>query len=423
MDKFVIKGGKTLSGRVEVNGAKNAALPIMAAAILSTDKVKIKNVPDLKDVRTMAEVLISLGMSIEADYESKEMVLKVDNKLSSEAQYELIKQMRASFVVLGPLLARFGKARVALPGGCAIGTRPVDIHLKGLEKLGAKIVLGHGYVDASATKLTGATIYLDFPSVGATENIMMAAALAEGKTYIENAAKEPEIDDLANILNKMGARIKGAGTDIIEIHGVKSLKGTTHNVIPDRIEAGTFMAAAAITGGHIRIKGVKIEHLESVIAKLQDAGVAFYKDGEFIEVVAPERLKAVNIKSLPYPGYPTDMQPQFMAAMTLAKGTSSVQETIFENRFMHVAELKRMGANLEIVDRNVLIKGVKSLSAAPVMASDLRAGACLVIAALAAHGKTEIQRVYHIDRGYEFIEKKLSKLGADIKREKDNSQF
>ncbi len=423
MDKFIIKGGKKLSGKVEINGAKNAALPIMAAAILATEKVKIKNVPDLKDVRMMEEVLSSLGMKIESNYETKEMSLKVDAKLSSEAQYDLIKQMRASFVVLGPLLARFGKARVALPGGCAIGSRPVDIHLKGLEKLGAKIIFGHGYVDASATKLVGNTIYLDFPSVGATENIMMAATMAEGKTYIENAAKEPEIDDLALILNRMGAKIKGAGTDIIEIQGVKALKGATHSVISDRIEAGTFMIAAAITGSSIKIKGVKIEHLESVIAKLQDAGVTFFKDGEYMEVVAPERMKAVGIKSLPYPGYPTDMQPQFMAAMTIAKGTSCIQETIFENRFMHVAELKRMGANLKINDRNVIVEGVKSLSAAPVMASDLRAGACLVLAALAANGKSEIQRVYHIDRGYEYIEKKLTLLGADIKREKDNSLY
>ncbi|MEZ7891776.1 MAG: UDP-N-acetylglucosamine 1-carboxyvinyltransferase [Candidatus Wallbacteria bacterium] len=423
MDKFVIKGGKKLSGKIEVSGAKNAALPIMAAAILAQDNVKLKNVPDLKDVRTMIDVLKSLGMIVTDDFEAGEVALKVDTKLNSEAQYDLIKQMRASFVVLGPLLARFGKARVALPGGCAIGSRPVDIHLKGLEKLGAKIVLGHGYVDAMCNKLTGNRIYLDFPSVGATENIMMAATLAEGKTFIENAAKEPEIDDLAAILNKMGAKIKGSGTDIIEIQGVKSLKGVTHSVVADRIEAGTFMVAAAITGGHLKIKNARIDHLESVIAKLQDAGVEFYKDGEYIEVVGPERMNAVSIKSLPYPGFPTDMQPQFMAAMTLARGTSCVQETVFENRFMHVAELKRMGANLQIKDRSVIIEGVKALSGAPVMASDLRAGACLVLAGLAASKVTEIQRIYHIDRGYDQLEKKLAKVGADIKREKDNSQF
>jgi len=419
MDKFIIKGGKKLSGKVEINGSKNSTLPIMAGSILAGDIVKIRNVPDLKDVRTMAEVLRSLGMTVDSDLNSKELILMVKSKLSSEAQYDLIKQMRASFVVLGPLLARFGRARVALPGGCAIGTRPVDIHLKGLEKLGAKIILGHGYVDASATKLVGARIYLDFPSVGATENIMMAATLAEGKTYIENAAKEPEIDDLANFLNKMGAKVKGAGTDIIEITGVKSLKGVHHSVIADRIEAGTFMAAAAITGSHIKIKNARIEHLESVIAKLQDAGTEFYKDGDNIEVVGPERLKPINIKSLPYPGFPTDMQPQLMAVMALAKGTSYFQETIFENRFMHVAELKRMGANVQIKDRSVIIEGTKSLSGAPVMASDLRAGACLVLAGLAASGKTEILRVYHIDRGYEGFEKKLSKLGADIKRDRE----
>ena len=423
MDKFVIKGGKKLSGKIEVSGAKNAALPIMAAAILAQDNVKLKNVPDLKDVRTMIDVLKSLGMIIEDDFEAGDVSLKVNTKLNSEAQYDLIKQMRASFVVLGPLLARFGKARVALPGGCAIGSRPVDIHLKGLEKLGAKIVLGHGYVDAMCTKLIGNRIYLDFPSVGATENIMMAATLAEGKTYIENAAKEPEIDDLATILNKMGAKIKGAGTDIIEIHGVKALKGVTHSVVADRIEAGTFMVAAAITGGHLKIKNARIDHLESVIAKLQDAGVEFYKDGEYLEVIGPERMNAVSIKSLPYPGFPTDMQPQFMAAMTLARGTSCVQETVFENRFMHVAELKRMGANLQIKDRSVIIEGVKALSGAPVMASDLRAGACLVLAGLAASKTTEIQRIYHIDRGYDQLEKKLAGVGADIRREKDNSQF
>lgn len=421
MDKFIIKGGKKLSGKVEVNGSKNSTLPIMAGAILAGDIVKIKNVPDLKDVRTMAEVLRSLGMTVDSDTTSKELILMVKSRLNSEAQYDLIKQMRASFVVMGPLLARFGKARVALPGGCAIGTRPVDIHLKGLEKMGAKIILGHGYVDASATKLVGARIYLDFPSVGATENIMMAATLAEGRTFIENAAKEPEIDDLANFLNKMGAKVRGAGTDVIEVVGVKSLKGAHHSVIPDRVEAGTFMAAAAITGSHIKIRNVRIEHLESVIAKLQDAGVEFYKDGENIEVVGPERLKAINIKSLPYPGFPTDMQPQLMAALTIARGTSCIQETIFENRFMHVAELNRMGANVQIKDRNVVVEGVKSLSGAPVMASDLRAGACLVLAALAASGKTEILRVYHIDRGYEGFEKKLSKLGADIKRDRESS--
>lgn len=423
MDKFVIKGGKKLSGTIDVSGAKNSTLPILAGAILSGDNVMIKNIPDLKDVRTMMDVLRAIGLRLTENFESKELHIKPSEKLNIEAPYELIKQMRASFFVLGPLLARLGKARVALPGGCAIGTRPVDIHLKGLEKLGAKIILGHGYVEASASKLVGDNVYLDFPSVGATENIMMAATLAEGTTFIENAAKEPEIDDLATFLNTLGAKIKGAGTDVIEITGVKALRGGTHTIIPDRIEAGTFMVAAAMTGGHIKINNVRLDHLEAVIAKLQDAGVTFYKSGNTIEVIAPERLKPVNIKSFPYPGFPTDMQPQFMAAMTLAKGTSCIQETIFENRFMHVAELKRMGANVQIKDRSVVIEGVKHLSAAPVMASDLRAGAALVLAALAAAGKSEILRIYHIDRGYESIETKLRGIGADISREKYNALF
>lgn len=423
MDKFVIKGGKKLSGTISVSGAKNSTLPILAGAILSGDNVMIKNIPDLKDVRTMMDVLRAIGLRLTENFESKELHIKPSEKLNIEAPYELIKQMRASFFVLGPLLARLGKARVALPGGCAIGTRPVDIHLKGLEKLGAKIILGHGYVEASASKLVGDNVYLDFPSVGATENIMMAATLAEGRTLIENAAKEPEIDDLATFLNTLGAKIKGAGTDVIEITGVKALRGGTHTIIPDRIEAGTFMVAAAMTGGHIKINNVRLDHLEAVIAKLQDAGVTFYKSGNTIEVIAPERLKPVNIKSFPYPGFPTDMQPQFMAAMTLAKGTSCIQETIFENRFMHVAELKRMGANVQIKDRSVVIEGVKHLSAAPVMASDLRAGAALVLAALAAAGKSEILRIYHIDRGYESIETKLRGIGADISREKYNALF
>lgn len=423
MDKFVVKGGKKLSGTVSISGAKNSTLPILAGAILSGDNVLIRNIPDLKDVRTMMDVLRSLGLRLTEDFDSRELHIKPSEKLNIEAPYELIKQMRASFFVLGPLLARMGKARVALPGGCAIGTRPVDIHLKGLEKLGAKIILGHGYVEASATKLVGNNVYLDFPSVGATENIMMAATLAEGTTLIENAAKEPEIDDLAIFLNTLGAKIKGAGTDIIEVTGVKSLKGGTHSIIPDRIEAGTFMVAAAMTGGRVKIENVRLDHLEAVIAKLQDAGVSFYKSGTTIEVAAPERLKPVNIKSFPYPGFPTDMQPQFMAAMTLAKGTSYIQETIFENRFMHVAELKRMGANLQIKDRSVIIEGVKHLSGAPVMASDLRAGAALVLAALSAAGTSEILRVYHIDRGYESFEKKLIGLGAEISREKYNALF
>ncbi|HOD39000.1 MAG TPA: UDP-N-acetylglucosamine 1-carboxyvinyltransferase [Candidatus Wallbacteria bacterium] len=423
MDKFVIRGGKKLSGSVNINGAKNSTLPILAGAILSGDNVMIKNIPDLKDVRTMMDVLRSIGLRLTEDFESRELHIKPSEKLNIETPYELIKQMRASFFVLGPLLARMGKARVALPGGCAIGTRPVDIHLKGLEKLGAKIILGHGYVEASASKLVGDNVYLDFPSVGATENIMMAATLAEGKTLIENAAKEPEIDDLAAFLNTLGARIKGAGTDVIEITGVKSLGGGMHSIIPDRIEAGTFMVAAAMTGSNIKINNVRLDHLEAVIAKLQDAGVSFYKTGTTIEVAAPERLKPVNIKSFPYPGFPTDMQPQFMAAMTLAKGTSCIQETIFENRFMHVAELKRMGANVQIKDRSVIVEGVKHLSGAPVMASDLRAGAALVLAALAASGKSEILRVYHIDRGYESFEKKLAGLGADISREKDTALY
>jgi UDP-N-acetylglucosamine 1-carboxyvinyltransferase len=415
MDRFVIRGGHKLSGTVTISGAKNASLPLMVACLLTGEDVELTNVPRLRDVSTMMAVIKAIGVKVDWTGPNS-MKINASGDLHFEAPYDLIKTMRASFLVLGPMLARSGKARVALPGGCAIGSRPVDLHLKGFEKLGAKITLGHGYVEAKASKLVGATIYLDFPSVGATENLMMAAAHAQGTTVIRNAAREPEIDDLATILMNMGVSVEGAGTDEIIVKGTKKFHGTKHEVIPDRIEAGTFMIAAAITKGKIKIKSARFDHLEALIAKLEQAGVTFLKEKDDIKVEMDERPKPLSIKSLPYPGLPTDLQPQMMALLSLGRGTSDVTETVFENRFMHVPELKRMGADLQMNDRTVIVNGVKELSGAPVMASDLRNGAALILAALAAKGKTELQRVYHVDRGYEGIEKKLTGLGAKIER-------
>ncbi|MCC5909644.1 MAG: UDP-N-acetylglucosamine 1-carboxyvinyltransferase [Clostridiaceae bacterium] len=415
MAKIIVEKSGPLKGTVRASGAKNSVLPILAATLLATEKCVLEDVPPLRDVEVICEVLSSLGADVKKiDREQIEVVATNINHY--EAPYELVRKMRASFLVMGPLLARMGKARISMPGGCAIGTRPIDLHLKGFKALGAEITLGHGFVEAKAEKLVGAKIYLDFPSVGATENIMMAAVLAEGQTIIENVAEEPEITDLANLLNKMGANIKGAGTDTIKIQGVKELKGTNHTVIPDRIEAGTYMVAAAMTGGNVLIDNTVIDHLKPVIAKLKESDVEVYEEGNGIRVIAPQRLKAVDIKTLPYPGFPTDMQAQFMALMSVAEGTSVIIETVFENRFMHVSELKRMGADIKIEGRSAIIEGRRGLQGAPVKATDLRAGAALILAGLVSEGITEVTNIEHIDRGYVDIEKKLVGLGAKIRR-------
>ena len=417
MEKLVIRGGNRLVGTVKISGAKNAVLPLIAATLLGTSPSILEQVPNLEDVHTFAEVLKHLGVAVQ--YNKAEHMLFVDstNISTCEAPYEFVRKMRASFLVMGPLLARCGHSRISLPGGCAIGTRPIDLHLKGFEALGAKIDIGHGYIEATAPNgLTGARIYLDFPSVGATENIMMAASMAKGQTILENAAHEPEIVDLANFLNTMGAKIKGAGTDIIKIEGVSELTGKTYEVIPDRIEAGTFMVAAAMTGGDLYVENALPEHLKPVIAKLKEAGVTIEEDTNGIRVKSNGILKAVDIKTLPYPGFPTDMQAQFMAMTTVSQGTSVVSETVFENRFMHVDELKRMGANIKIDGRSAVVEGVAILTGCEVKATDLRAGAALVLAALVARGETEVGYLYHIDRGYDDLVTKLCGIGADIKR-------
>jgi len=413
----MIRGGKRLKGTVEISGAKNAALPIMAATLLSQGEHHLYRVPHLRDVSTMGRLLADLGAGFHI--EKNKVILDCNKIKDFEAPYELVNTMRASVLVLGPLLARLGKAKVSLPGGCAIGARPINLHLMGLEKMGATITLESGYVLAKAKKLKGASIYFDIPTVTGTENIMMAAALAEGKTLIENAAKEPEVVDLANALISMGARIKGAGESRIEITGVSRLKPLKHTIIPDRIETGTFMTIAGITGGEITIKGCRTDHLDSLINKLQDTGITFRTTGDSIRVTGPERLKAVNTKTMPYPGFPTDMQAQFMALMCVADGTSVISESIFENRFMHVAELRRMGADITIEGGTATVRGVEKIKGAPLMATDLRASASLIVAALAAEGDTTINRIYHLDRGYEKIEEKLQKIGADIERVKE----
>jgi len=415
VEKLIVSGGRKLSGTVKVSGAKNAVLPIIAASLLSTSVSRLEEIPDLEDVRTMAKVLTHLGVSV--SNEPSTLVVDSTNITGCEVPYELTRKMRASFTVLGPLLARLGTARISLPGGCAIGTRPIDLHLKGFEALGAEIVLGHGYIEARAPQgLIGARIYLDFPSVGATENIMMAASLAKGQTILENPAEEPEIVDLANYLNTMGARVRGAGTNLIRIEGVKELKGSSYAVIPDRIEAGTYMVAAAITGGDVWIENALTEHLKPVVAKLKEAGVYIEERIDGIRVRGNGLIKAVDVKTLPYPGFPTDMQAQFMALMTVATGTSVVTETVFENRFMHVDELKRMGANIKIEGRSAVVEGVHKLTGCEVKAPDLRAGASLVLAGLVAQGQTEIGCIHHIERGYEDIVDKLRGLGAVIER-------
>ncbi|MSP41359.1 MAG: UDP-N-acetylglucosamine 1-carboxyvinyltransferase [Deltaproteobacteria bacterium] len=419
MDKIVIQGGKQLNGEIAVSGSKNAALPILISSLLTAESCTYQSVPHLADIRTTLKLLSGLGAK--SDHQAwlkggDELILSADRIENFEAPYELVKTMRASFLVLGPLVARFGQARVSTPGGCAIGARPIDLHLKGLEALGATIEQTHGYIEAKAVKLRGAKIYLDLPSVGATENLMMAASLAEGTTIIENAAKEPEIEDLAKALNAMGAKVQGAGSDIIRIDGVASLHGVTHRIIPDRIEAGSFVIAAALTGGEVLVKGARAEHLDGFLIKLKEAGVALSADGQGIRVQGHGKIKSIDVKTLPYPGFPTDLQAQMMVLMAIADGVSVITETIFENRFMHAQELDRMGAQIKLEGNRAVVRGVRELSGAPVMASDLRASVALVLAGLVANGTTEISRVYHLDRGYEQIEKKLSQLGAQIAR-------
>ncbi|MDY6856900.1 MAG: UDP-N-acetylglucosamine 1-carboxyvinyltransferase [Thermodesulfobacteriota bacterium] len=416
MEKIVIKGEKRLKGEVEISGSKNAALPILTASILTQGWNTFSNVPVLRDIETIKRLLKGLGIKIK---EGKDLRINADSLNSYEASYDLVKTMRASVLVLGPLLAKLKRAKVSLPGGCAIGARPINLHLKGLAKLGAKIELKHGYVEAKAKKLKGAPIFFDISTVTGTENLMMAATLAEGVTTLENAAREPEVIELACILKKMGANIKGEGTEIITIEGVKELKSTDYTIIPDRIEAGTFMTAAGITGGNIRIKNCNTNLLDAVTLKLKETGLDISNKDKGITVKGNRTIRSVDIKTLPYPGFPTDMQAQMMAFMCFANGTSVISETVFENRFMHVSELQRMGADIRIEGHNAIVKGVPYLSGAPVMATDLRASACLILAGLAAKGETEISRVYHIDRGYESIVEKLSKLGADIKRVSD----
>lgn len=416
MDKLIIKGGKRLKGAIRISGAKNAALPVMASSILAAGQNIISNVPDLRDVKTMGKLLTNMGA--EFSYENDKAVINTGQIKNLEAPYELVKEMRASVLVLGPMLARYGHAKVSLPGGCAIGARPINLHLMGLEKMGAKIELESGYVIATAKRLRGATVYFDIPTVTGTENLLMAASLAKGVTVLENAAREPEVVDLANSLTSMGARINGAGESIIEIEGVDELRPVSHKVIPDRIETGTYMAIAGITNGDITLRSCMPEHLHAFVIKLEEAGLKFegLKDG--IRAIGPARPKAVDIETSPYPGFPTDMQAQFMALMSVANGTSLITETIFENRFMHVAELMRMGADISFKGSTATIKGIKKLKGAKVMATDLRASASLVIAALRAEGETIIDRVYHLDRGYERMEEKLRRLGADVRRVK-----
>lgn len=417
MEKLIVKGGNRLVGAVKTSGAKNAVLPIIAASILGTTPSHLDEVPMLEDVHTISEVLKCLGLAVECSPEKNVLDIDSTEITSYEAPYELVRTMRASFLVMGPLLARIGKARISMPGGCAIGARPIDIHLKGFEALGVKIEQGHGYIEASAPEgLKGTSIYFDFPSVGATENIMMAASLAEGTTILENAAEEPEIVDLANYLNKMGAKIRGAGTDTIRIEGVDKLHGADYTIIPDRIEAGTYMIAAAMTGGDVVVENVLPEHQKPLIAKLREAGAVVEEDIDKVRVIGKNPLKAVSIKTLPYPGFPTDMQAQMMAMMVIAEGRSKVTETVFENRFMHVVELNRMGAQISTEGRSAVIDGPCKLTGCDVRATDLRAGAAMILAGLVAEGTTRIGDLHHIDRGYENIVAKLKRLGADIER-------
>lgn len=415
MEKLIIRGGRPLHGHVRVSSAKNAVLPIIVATLLPDSPSTIIDAPHLEDVKTICSVIESLGGNILL--RDNAMIFDTTMVDKTEASYELMSRMRASFLIMGPLLAKKRHAKIALPGGCMIGSRPIDLHLKAFEAMGAKVTVGNGYVEASVPEgLKGATIYLDFPSVGATENILMAAAVADGKTIIENAAEEPEIVDLVTFLNSMGANIKGAGTNVIRVEGVKHLYGASHTVIPDRIEAGTFIIAAAIAGGDVVVDNVLSEHLKPLLAKLGEAGVKVIKDIDSVRVISDGHIHSTDIKTLPYPGFPTDLQAQFMAMMTIGDGTSTVTETVFENRFMHVGELRRMGANIEVEGRKAIVHGVPFLQGAFVRATDLRAGAALVLAGLTAHGVTEVGDLRHIDRGYDHLVEKLRGLGADIIR-------
>ncbi len=416
MDKLQIRGGVPLDGEVRISGAKNAALPILAGALLADGPVTIGNIPHLRDVTTMIQLLGRLGARVTLD---ERMQVEVDPRTTNQtfAPYELVKTMRAAILVLGPLVARYGSADVSLPGGCAIGARPVNIHVAGLQQMGAEVHIENGYIKARAGRLKGARIVLETVTVTGTENLMMAATLAEGQSILENAAREPEIVDLALFLNSMGARISGHGTDTIVIDGVETLHGTNYQVVPDRIEAGTYLVAGAITGGRVRAKGARAEHLDAVLGKLQESGATVVRGDGYVEVdMRGRRPKAVDIRTAPHPGFPTDMQAQFAALNTVADGVSTIIETIFENRFMHMLEMRRMGAEIRLEGNTAIIKGVPKLTAAPVMATDLRASASLVIAGLVAEGTTEVERIYHIDRGYECIEEKLQGLGAQIRR-------
>jgi UDP-N-acetylglucosamine 1-carboxyvinyltransferase len=415
LEKLIVTGGTKLEGKIKVSGAKNAVLPIIAASLLAEGECHLQDIPQLADVDTITQVIRSLGVKVSSTG-NKDLVLNAGELTSSEPPEEWVRKMRASFLVMGPLLARLGCARISMPGGCNIGSRPIDLHLKGLTALGADIKMSHGIIECSAKKLAGSRVYLDFPSVGATENIMMAASRAEGTTVIENAAEEPEIVDLANFINGMGGRVYGAGTNIIRIEGVSRLKGANHTVIPDRIEAGTYMIMAAAAGGDVLVENVISDHLKPAMAKLAETGVTIDEEDAGVRVRSKGRCNAIDVKTLPYPGFPTDMQAQMMACLTTAQGTSVITETVFENRFMHVNELRRMGSNIVIEGHSAVVKGVPKLTGAPVKASDLRAGAALIIAGLVAEGKTEICSIHHIDRGYEDLVVKLTGIGADIKR-------
>jgi len=420
LQKIVIHGGKRLQGEVRVSGSKNAALPILASALLACGRSTYRNVPALGDVRTMGRLLTRLGAEVT---DAGKGVTRIDttNAAGHEAPYDLVKTMRASVLVLGPLVARMGRARVSLPGGCAIGARPIDQHLKGLDAMGARIELARGYVNATARRLRGASIVFDMVTVTGTENLMMAAALARGRTTLENAAREPEVEELGRVLNKMGARISGAGTSLVTIDGVEELTPIEHSVIPDRIEAGTLLVAGAITGGNVLLRDCLPEHLEAVIAKLRAAGAEVAADGDGIRVRGRGEFRPADVSTQPFPGFPTDMQAQFMVLMTRARGQSVLSETIFENRFMHVPELARMGADIVVEGRTAIVRGPTRLAGATLMATDLRASACLVLAGLIARGKTEILRIYHLDRGYDRLDRKLRALGADVRRAKGSA--
>lgn len=405
-------------GTVRISGAKNSALPLLAATLLTDEPSLITNVPDLKDIETLGNLLEHMGAKVERDTAAATFKIDTSDVSVCEAPYDLVKTMRASILVLGPLCGRFGKARVSMPGGCAIGERPVDLHIAGLRKMGALVEIDHGYINVTCEELRGADIYFDTPTVTGTENLMLAATLAKGKTTIENAALEPEVVELAEALNSMGARVKGAGTDLIEIEGVAKLKGLTHRVMPDRIEAGTFMVASAMTKGNVLIEDCPIENLDALTVKLREAGATITKEKKGVRVVGDWPIRSIDIKTNPYPGFPTDMQAQMTAMMSIGSGLSVISETIFENRFMHVGELKRMGADITVDGRNAIVRGVRGLSGAPLMATDLRASASLVLAGLVADGTTEVSRIYHLDRGYDSLETKLIALGAEIKRVK-----